>query len=91
MARRPRGYRELVAHADDLEIFHESERQEETRIRFLESERSHEAALAFARQTLGLYRRAVVTRTPPAGERIFRLRLVGSYCYLKRYLRSIAG
>lgn len=80
-----------VAHADDLELFHASARDEEARIRFLESQRGHDEAVAFARQTLRLYRRAVVTATPPAGERAFRLRLMGSYCYLKRYLHGAAG
>lgn len=80
-----------MAHADDLEIFHESERQEEARIRFLESQRGREEAVAFARQTLGLYRRAVVTRTPPTGDTAFRLRFLGSCCYLKRYLHSTGG
>ncbi len=79
-----------MANANDLEVFHESARHEEARIRFVESQRGHDEAVAFARQTLRLYRRAVVTETPPAGERAFRLRLMGSYCYLKRYLHGAA-
>lgn len=82
---------DVVTHAEDLEIFHGSERQEEARIRFLETERGRAAAMAFARQTLGLYRRAVVRGTPPAGEAAFRLRFMGSCCYLKRYLHSLGG
>lgn len=77
-----------MAHATDVQVFHDSERREETRIHFLESERGRDEAVAFARQTLRLYRRAVVHRAPPAGEAAFRLRLMGSYCYLKRYLQS---
>ena len=89
MCRSPSLTETSVARADDLKQFHDSERSEEARIRFLESERGREAAIAFARQTLRLYRRAVVSRTPPAGEAALRSRLTGSYCYLKRYLRSV--
>lgn len=68
--------------------FTESQRLEAVRIAFLEQHRGKEAARAFAIQTLGSYRRAVVHRAPPAGERRFRLRLLASYCYLKRYVRA---
>jgi hypothetical protein len=64
-----------------------SERLEAERIAFLERTRSREAARAFAEQTLRNYRRAVVHRAPPAGSATFRLRLIGSCCYFKRYLR----
>lgn len=80
-----------MAHAEHVAAFHESERQEEARIRFLESEQGRDAAVRFARQTLRTYRRAVVTRTPPATEPSYRLRFMGSYCYLKRYLGSVKG
>lgn len=68
--------------------FAESQRLEAARIAFLERDRGEEAARAFAIQTLRSYRRAVVHRAPPAGEQRFRLRLLASYCYLKRYVRS---
>lgn len=67
-------------------IFHHGTEQEAERIRFLERERGAEAAAEFARQTRAAYRRAVVMRSPPAGEATFRLRLIASYCYFKRYL-----
>lgn len=69
-------------------IFADSVAYEAARIRFLERNRGCESALAFASQTRAIYRRAVVQRTAPAGEAVFRLRLVASYCYLKRYLHS---
>lgn len=70
-----------------LTLQHSSE-LEATRIAFLETSRGRDAALEFARQTRNSYRRAVVTHTAPAGDRIFRLRLIGSYCYLKRYIAT---
>lgn len=60
---------------------------EQERIRFLEQHRGEEAARTFARRTLDLYRSAVVRRSAPAGELVFRLRFIGSYRYLKRYLQ----
>lgn len=68
------------------DVVRESETQEAKRIAFLEQTRGAADARAFAEQTLHLYRRAVVQGAAPAGEKIFRLRLLGSYCYLKRYL-----
>ncbi|MCO6441819.1 MAG: hypothetical protein J5I81_12220 [Nitrococcus mobilis] len=68
--------------------FAESQRLEAARIAFLERDRGKEAARVFAIQTLRSYRRAVVHRAPPAGEQRFRLRLLASYRYLKRYVRS---
>lgn len=68
--------------------FSESQRLEAARIAFLERDRGEEAARVFAIQTLRSYRRAVVHRAPPAGERRFRVGLLASYCYLKRYARS---
>lgn len=64
----------------------ESQRLEAARLRLLEASRSREAAFAFARQTAASYRRAVVNRSAPAGDAVFRLRLIASYCYLRRYL-----
>lgn len=69
-------------------IFQQSQQLENDRIRFLETTRGSGEALAFARQTCTGYRRAVVSRSPPAGDALFRLRLLASYCYLKRYLNS---
>lgn len=66
--------------------FWESQRLEAARIAFLERHRGEEAAHAFATQTLRSYRRAVVYQAPPAGDQGFRLRLLASYCYLKRYV-----
>lgn len=68
------------------EVVRDSERQEAERVAFLEETRGEADARAFAEQTLRVYRRAVVQRAAPAGEKVFRLRLLGSYCYLKRYL-----
>lgn len=68
------------------DIFHQALEQEGERIRFLEHERGVEGAVAFARSTGHAYRRAVVSHSPPAGDAIFRLRLMASYCYFKRYL-----
>ena len=87
--RTQQGRVEPVAHSDDQRLFHDSERQEEARLRFLESERGRDEAVAFARRTARLYRQAVVSGSPPAGDRAFRLRLMGSYCRLKRYLHSL--
>lgn len=75
-----------MASAEHRDIFHEIERQEAGRVRMLEGERGVEAAVAFARQTRDLYRSAVVSRSPPAGDAEFRLRLMAAYCQLKRYL-----
>jgi len=74
--------------SDRLTRFTESQRLEAARIAFLERTRGHEEAVVFAQQTLTGYRRAVVTRSPPAGDAGFRLALMGSYCYLKRYLAN---
>lgn len=71
--------------------YRQSERLEEARMRFMETDRGQAAALAFARQTRDSYRRAVVARTAPAGDAIFRLRLIASYCYLKRYIAASGG
>lgn len=73
---------------DATEIISESMRLESRRLRFLERNRGVEAAREFAERTRTGYRRAVVRRSAPAGGAVFRLRLVGSYCVLKRYLRS---
>lgn len=74
--------------SDRLTRFSESQQLEAARIAFLERTRGRDEALAFAKQTLIGYRRAVATRSPPAGEAAFRLALMGSYCYLKRYLAN---
>lgn len=66
----------------------ESERLEAERLRFLETTRGPAEALAFARQTRTGYRRAVLARAAPAGDADFRLRLLASYCYLKRYITA---
>jgi len=71
-----------------VDEFRNSEQAEASRVRFLESSRGHDAAVRFARQTLAIYRTAVVHRSPPAGEARYRLRLMGSYCFLKQYLRD---
>ncbi|WP_290651795.1 hypothetical protein [Aquisalimonas sp.] len=76
---------------DRAEIIQRGADQEAERIRFIEQNRGQEAAEAFARQTRALYRRAVVNRSAPAGDQLIRLRLLGSYCYLKRYLHRKAG
>ena len=68
------------------EIFAEAIEQEGERIAFVERERGAEDARAFAERILKAYRRAVVSRSPPAGDPTFRLRLMGSYCAFKRYL-----
>jgi hypothetical protein len=68
--------------------YRQSEQLEAARMSFMETDRGHAAALAFARQTRNSYRRAVVTRTAPAGDSVFRLRLIASYCYLKRYIAA---
>lgn len=73
--------------ATGVNIFAESLHHEAARMRFLECNRGPESALVFARQTRAIYRRAVVQRSAPAADAVFRLRLVASYCYLKRYLR----
>jgi hypothetical protein len=73
------------------QICEESTRLEAARIRFLQQHRGDAAALAFARQTCRSYRHAVLTRTAPAGEEAFRLRLVASYRYLKRYMAAAQG
>lgn len=73
---------------DTQQIYRQSEELEAARMGFMEKTRGHEAAQAFARQTRDSYRRAVVTRTPPAGDSVFRIRLIASYCYLKRYMAS---
>lgn len=70
------------------EDFEASRALEADRIGRLARERGEEAARQFARQTLSGYRRAVVSRSAPAGDPAFRLRLIASYCYLKRYLNG---
>ncbi|WP_440997788.1 hypothetical protein [Arhodomonas sp. SL1] len=65
--------------------------QERDRLRFLEATRGRAAAREFAARTMSGYRRAVVRRSAPAGERLFRLRLTGSYCYLKQYLKGTSS
>lgn len=77
-----------MGRAERAAAFHDSARREEARVRMLEHERGRAAAAEFARQTLRSYRRAVVTRSAPAGDPVFRLRLMGSYCYLKQWLAS---
>lgn len=72
-------------------IFAESLHQEAARIRFLECSRGPESALAFAERTRSIYRRAVVKRSAPAANAVFRLRLMASYCYLKRYLQFLGS
>jgi len=67
-------------------IVRESMAIEARRIDFLERTRGLGEARAFAERTRRSYRRAVLGRTAPAGEVVYRLRLLGSYCYLKRYL-----
>ncbi|HEX5512784.1 MAG TPA: hypothetical protein VFY81_00140 [Gammaproteobacteria bacterium] len=74
--------------ARQKQICQQSEQLEAARIRFLETSRGRTAALAFAQQTRNSYRHAVLTRTAPAGEEIFRLRLIGSYRYLRRYIAA---
>lgn len=69
----------------------ESGRLEAARVRFIETSRGREAALVFARQTAANYRRAVVNRSAPAGDGLCRLRLIASYCYLRRYLAAAAS
>lgn len=71
------------------ELIAQSMQLERDRIAFLERTRGAEAAHTFARCTRSGYRRAVVRRSAPALETVFRLRLIGSYCYLKRYLASL--
>jgi hypothetical protein len=78
-----------MTHPDHTRAFHAGRRREQARIRFLEHERGREPAADFARRTLGGYRRAVLRRTPPAGEPVLRYRLMGSYCYFKRYLDAV--
>jgi hypothetical protein len=73
---------------DPEAIVHEGREQEVARLAFLERHAGRKAACAFAWQTLRIYRRAVVGRAAPAGEKIYRLRLLGSYCYLRRYVRE---
>ncbi|MEX2575771.1 MAG: hypothetical protein WD382_03875 [Halofilum sp. (in: g-proteobacteria)] len=68
--------------------FEQGKQAEAERIAFLERERGIEEAVAFARRTGTAYRRAVVARSPPAGDPAFRLRLMASYCYFKAYLAS---
>ncbi|UEX79711.1 hypothetical protein LMH63_08720 [Spiribacter halobius] len=63
-----------------------SQELEAERVRFLERTRSPGEAQAFARRTRGIYRRAVLNRSAPAAEPVYRLRLIGSYCYLRHYL-----
>lgn len=63
-----------------------SRRHERERLRFLEAHRGVDQARDFARRTRAIYRRCVVGRTPPAGDTVIRLRLIGSYCEFKRYL-----
>ena len=75
----------------DRQVYQKSELLEAARVRFLEVNRGHEAALAFAHQTRNSYRHAVLTRTAPAGDPVFRLRLLASYCYLKRYIAATEG
>lgn len=77
--------------SESTKIFQHSQQLEAGRIRFLETGRGPEDARAFARQTSRGYRRAVLSRSPPAGDPLFRLRLMASYCYLKHYLRSNKG
>lgn len=68
------------------EIFAQAIEQERERIAFVEREHGTEEARAFAERIRKAYRRAVVSRSPPAGDPTFRLRLMGSYCAFKRYL-----
>ena len=78
-----------MGRAEDRAAFHDRAQREAARIRMLDAERGRAAAVEFARQTLRSYRRAVVSRTAPAAEPAYRLRLMGSYCYLKRWLASL--
>ncbi|MBA1147897.1 hypothetical protein H0Z60_12665 [Ectothiorhodospiraceae bacterium WFHF3C12] len=71
---------------DTRHIIRESMACESRRIRFLERSRGTAAAREFAMRTRTGYRSAVLRRSAPAAEVVFRLRLLGSYCYLKRYL-----
>lgn len=71
---------------DSGRLLAESERLEDQRVRWLASHRGERAARAFAERTRAIYRSAVVRRSAPAGDPSFRLRLIGSYCYLKHYL-----
>lgn len=73
---------------DTREIIRESMACESNRIHYLELHRGAAAAREFAARTRSGYRRAVLRRSAPAGEPGYRLRLLGSYCYLKRYLAS---
>lgn len=75
---------------DVQEVLAESMRREANRIRFLERTRGEAEARLFARRTCSGYRRAVLGRSAPAGETVYRLRLMGSYCYLKRYLSVVS-
>lgn len=68
------------------EEFKQSQALEAERIDFLCRERGADAAQDFARQTRSAYRRSVLSRSAPAGDPIFRLRLIASYCYFKRFL-----
>lgn len=76
---------------DNRQIISESMACESRRIHFLELNRGAEAARDFAARTRAGYRRAVLRRSAPAGEVGYRLRLLGSYCYLKHYLASSGG
>lgn len=76
---------------DAGQIVRESMACESKRIRFLERSRGAAAAREFAVRTCAGYRRAVLRRSAPAGELGYRLRLLGSYCYFKRYLASGPG
>ncbi|MCO4321599.1 hypothetical protein [Aliidiomarina quisquiliarum] len=78
---------ELVDMAQKKE-FKASQNLEQERLEFLENERGKDAALSFAEQTRRTYRRAILSRSPPAGDAVFRLRLLASYCYLKRYIEK---
>lgn len=52
---------------DPAAIVQEGREQEAARLAFLETHRGLDAAYAFARQTLRVYRRAVLGRATPAG------------------------
>lgn len=68
------------------ETFAEAIEQERERLALIEREQGLEEARAFAERIRNAYRRAVISRSPPAGDPVFRLRLMGSYCAFRRYL-----
>ncbi len=72
------------------DTFAEAIEQERERLALIEREQGSAEARAFAERIRNAYRRAVISRSPPAGDPVFRLRLMGSYCAFKRHLAQSA-